>query len=149
MRHGEVEAQVKTGRVVDLWVPAAQEEGEDGQSKEEEADNHAHSVKPLQKRIRWCRLRTQRTSVFRRVQETEIVHVKDMAQAGAPASFTSAICMMRAKVDRWEQLHTVKFSWANEIQQPSVDQLIWPYRCPPSLASSQYTQVTIPFSGIF
>lgn len=44
MRHGEVEAQVKTGRVVDLRVPATQEEGEDGQAEEEQADNHAHSV---------------------------------------------------------------------------------------------------------
>lgn len=51
VRHGEVEAQVETGRVVDLWVPAAQEEGEDGQTEEEQANNHAHSVEPLQKWI--------------------------------------------------------------------------------------------------
>lgn len=35
VRHGEVEAQVKTGCVVDLRIPATQEEGEDGQAEEE------------------------------------------------------------------------------------------------------------------
>lgn len=51
MRHGEVEAQVKTSCVVDLWVPAAQEEGKNGQTEEEQADNHSDAVQPLQKRI--------------------------------------------------------------------------------------------------
>lgn len=44
MREGQVEAHVKACRVVDLGVPAAQQEGEDGQTEEEEADDHAHPV---------------------------------------------------------------------------------------------------------
>lgn len=104
MRDGEVEAQVKTGRVVDLWIPATQEEGEDGQTEEEQAKNHAHAVKPLQKGIGRCRLRRQRTLGFKHKHNAD---VQALAHVFGPTSFTSAICMMRAKVDRWEQLHTV------------------------------------------
>lgn len=99
VRHGEVEAQVKTGRVVDLRIPATQEEGEDGQAEEEQADNHAHSVKPIQKRIRWGRLRRQGTPVTR---EGPGLHPGSQScwSHYKGASITSAICMMRAKVDR-------------------------------------------------
>ena len=41
------EAEVKTSCVVDLGVPAAQQEGEDGQSKEEQTNSNTHSVQPL------------------------------------------------------------------------------------------------------
>lgn len=58
MGQGEAEAEVEAGRVVDLGVPAAQEEREDGQSKEEESNNHTHSVYPLQEIIFWWRLGT-------------------------------------------------------------------------------------------
>lgn len=57
MREGQVEAQVKACRVVDLGVPATQQEGEDGQTEEEEADDHAHSIQPLQEGVRRRRLR--------------------------------------------------------------------------------------------
>lgn len=57
MREGQVEAHVKACRVVDLGVPAAQQEGEDGQTEEEEADDHAHPVQPLQEGIGRRRLR--------------------------------------------------------------------------------------------
>lgn len=76
MRHGEVDAQVKTGCVVDLRVPAAQEEGEDGQTEEEQAKNHANSVEPLQKRIRWGRLRRHGTPVFICIHKTQIILLK-------------------------------------------------------------------------
>jgi hypothetical protein len=42
---------VQTGRVVDLGVPAAQEEGHNGQCEEEHAHGHTHSVQPLQEGI--------------------------------------------------------------------------------------------------
>lgn len=100
VRHGEVEAQVKTGRVVDLRIPATQEEGEDGQAEEEQADNHAHSVKPLQKWIRWGRLRRHRTPMltFKGLGLHSGSQRYSFHYIGA--SVTSAICMMRAKVDR-------------------------------------------------
>lgn len=44
MRQGKVEAKVKTGCVVDLGVPATQEEGEDGQSEEKQSNDHTHSI---------------------------------------------------------------------------------------------------------
>lgn len=44
MSQGEAEAEMKTGCVVDLGVPAAQEEREDGQSKEEKSHDHTHSI---------------------------------------------------------------------------------------------------------
>ena len=47
MGEEEADAQVKAGCVVDLGVPAAQEEGEDGQSEEDESDYHTYSVEPL------------------------------------------------------------------------------------------------------
>ena len=47
---------MQTGRVVDLGVPAAQEEGHDGQREEEQADGHTHSVQPLQEGVLWRRL---------------------------------------------------------------------------------------------
>lgn len=59
MCKGQVEAQVKACRVVDLGVPAAQQEGEDGQTEEEEADDHAHPIQPLQKGVGRRRLRRQ------------------------------------------------------------------------------------------
>lgn len=40
----EVEAEVKTSRIVDLGVPATEQEGEDGQSEEEQPDDHTHPV---------------------------------------------------------------------------------------------------------
>lgn len=100
VRHGEVEAQVKTGRVVDLRIPATQEEGEDGQAEEEQADNHAHSVKPIQKGIRWGWLRRQGTPVLtlKGLGSHSGSHRCSFHYKGA--SVTSAICMMRAKVDR-------------------------------------------------
>jgi len=61
MRQGEVKTEVQTGCVVDFGVPAAQEEGKDGQSEEEKSNNHKNSVQPLQKRIIWWRLRKMHT----------------------------------------------------------------------------------------
>lgn len=60
MREGQVEAHVKARRVVDLGVPAAQQEGEDGQAEEEEADDDAHPIQPLQKGVGRRRLQRQR-----------------------------------------------------------------------------------------
>ena len=57
---GEADAEVQTGRVVDLGIPAAQEEGHDGQRKEEQADGHTHSVQPLQEGVLWRRLVTNK-----------------------------------------------------------------------------------------
>ena len=48
---GEADAEVQTRCVVDLGIPAAQEEGHDGQCEEEQADGHTHSVQPLQKGV--------------------------------------------------------------------------------------------------
>lgn len=56
---GQVEAQVETRRVVDLGVPAAQQEGEDGQAKEEQPDDDAQSVEPLEESVVWWRLGSQ------------------------------------------------------------------------------------------
>ena len=47
MGQEEAEAEVEAGCVVDLRVPATQQEGEDGQSKEDQAHDHTHSVHPL------------------------------------------------------------------------------------------------------
>ena len=55
---------MKTGCVVDLGVPATQEEGEDGQSKEEKSDNHTNSVQPVQEKMLWWRLRRYNTQAM-------------------------------------------------------------------------------------
>ena len=47
VRQAEAEAEVKTSSVVDLGVPAAQQEGEDGQSKEEQTNSNKHNLQPL------------------------------------------------------------------------------------------------------
>lgn len=65
MGQGKVEAEMKTGCVVDLGVPATQEKGEDGQSKEEKSKNHTHSIQPVYERILWWRLRKQQRQTYR------------------------------------------------------------------------------------
>ena len=102
---GQAEAQVETGRVVDLGVPAAQEEGEDGQTEEEQPDNHAHPVQPLEKRIVRWRLRRHNTDY----DQTDFGCEKLYWQLHIHKQIynTSPICMITANVERWEQLHTV------------------------------------------
>lgn len=54
---GQADAEVQTRRVVDLGIPAAQEEGHDGEREEEQANGHAHPVQPVQKGVLRRRLR--------------------------------------------------------------------------------------------